>query len=109
MTTRGGQAWRPCCGVCRMTTLARPAPDEATVCQSCGAAWDGSEVSADKLPALLEQAIAAGDCTRAEAFAAFIELDELADATVAGDITFAQGLELAERNALRVREKAKPQ
>lgn len=83
--------------------------DTDIVCQGCGATWDGSEVSPDKLPAILERAIADGDCTRAEAFAAFLELDELADATVAGDITEAQGLELVERSALRTREKRGPQ
>ena len=90
-----------------MTTLARAHRNAAIVCQSCGARWDGSEVTPDKLPAILERAIASGECTRAEAFAAFLELDELADATVRGDITFDQGLELSERNALRVRGKGK--
>jgi hypothetical protein len=109
MTGRAHKPCRPCCGVCRMTTLTRPKPDEDIVCESCGAVWDGSEVTRDKLPAILEQAILDGDCSRDDAFAAFLELDELADATVAGDITEEQGLELVERSALRVRGKGKAQ
>jgi hypothetical protein len=109
VTGRESKAWRPCCGQCRMTALSKPEPDTDIVCQACGAPWDGSEVSPDKLPALMEQAIADGELTREQAFAAFLELDELADATVAGDITPEQGMELVERSALRTRGKGRAQ
>lgn len=79
------------------------------VCSSCGAPWDGSEVTPSKLPRLLEEAIAAGDCTREDAYAAFLRLDDLANATVAGDITQEQGSELAMADALALRRKRRPQ
>jgi hypothetical protein len=92
-----------------MTGLTQPAPDTPIVCPLCGALWDGSEVSPDRLPAPMEELIAEGTCTRAEAYAAFLELDDLADATVAGAITQAEGTSIVEGKALALRNKAKPE
>jgi hypothetical protein len=90
-----------------MTGLERTA--DGWRCPGCGAPWDGSEVRPDKLPAILEQLIAAGSCTRDEAYRAFIELDELADATVQRDITVEQGMSLVQAKALSLRDKTRPQ
>jgi hypothetical protein len=92
-----------------MTGLIQPAPDTPIVCQLCGALWDGSEVSPERLPAPIEEMIAEGGVTRADAYRAFLELDELADATVAGDITEAEGRSIVEGKALALRNKTKPE
>jgi hypothetical protein len=107
--TVAAKPWRPCCGVCRMTTLSRPAPDADVVCLECGAVWDGSEVSRDKLPPILEQAIAAGLCTRDDAFDGFLRLDDLAEAAAREEITFEQGHELVVLDALRASGKERAQ
>jgi hypothetical protein len=107
--TATAKPWRPCCGVCRMTTLARPEPGADIVCLECGALWDGSEVSRDKLPVILEQAIAAGLCTRDDAFEGFLRLDDLAEAAASEEITVEQGAELVVLDALRVSGKERAQ
>jgi hypothetical protein len=58
---------------------------------------------------VLEQQIAAGCCTRRQAFEAFLRMDDLADATAAQEITVEQGAELVELDALAVIGKARPQ
>jgi hypothetical protein len=71
--------------------------------------WDGSEVSADRLPAILEQQIVNGYCTRQQAFEAFLRMDELAEAAAHEEITVEQGAELVELDAHAVIGKARPQ
>ena len=109
MTAPGGKAWRPCCGTCRFTTLSQPVPDADIACIHCGAIWDGSEVSRDKLPAIIEEQIAAGFCTRDQAYVSFLVLDDLAGAAAKGEITFGQGAELVVQQALKTIGKARPQ
>jgi len=92
-----------------MTSLSQPAPDAPIVCFECGAVWDGSEVSPDKLPAILEDEIVAGRCTREQAYTAFLRMDDLAEAAAKGEITEEQGAELVEQDALRVIGKARTQ
>src|SRR3989304_5740827 len=97
---RGGKAVgkpRPCCGKCRLTGLLRM--EAGWECITCGVPWDGSEVSADHLPAALERQIAQGWVSRQEAFQAFLRMDDLAQAAADGDITFEQGDQLVALSA----------
>jgi hypothetical protein len=125
------RARRACCGVCRMTTLVRTAGGPRWVpsaerlelgvpvyrtdgttgwrCDSCKIPWDGSYVDRNQLPELMEQTIAAGVCTRAEAFETFLRLDDLAEAAAKTEITVGQGAELVALDAYRVLGKARPQ
>lgn len=104
----GRKARRPCCGACRMTVIVA-GEDDATVCLECEVPWDGSEVSEDHLPAELEQQIAAGYCTRQQAFEAFLRMDDLAEAAAHEEITVEQGAELVTLDGLAVIGKARPQ
>jgi hypothetical protein len=100
--TATAKPWRPCCGVCRLTGLIRARTGSGWECINCRLPWDGSEVCRDKLPELLEAAIALGDCTRDEAFEGFLRMDDLAEAAAHEEITEEQGAELVVLDALRV-------
>jgi len=91
-----------------MTALV-PKEEGGWECLLCREPWDGSEVSADRLPAELEQQIAGGYCTRQQAFEAFLRMDDLAEAAADEEITVEQGAELVVQDALKVIGKARPQ
>jgi hypothetical protein len=90
-----------------MTSIVRT--EDGWECLTCELPWDGSEVNAEQLPAVLERQIAAGCCTRRQAFEAFLRMDDLAEAAAHEEITVAQGAELVELDALAVIGKARPQ
>lgn len=102
------RASRPCCGTCRYTGLART--KTGWECRRCGRLpWDGSEVSEDQLPAVLEQLIARGLCTRRQAFEGFLRIADLAQAAVDREITDEQALAIVDLNSLALIGKARPQ
>lgn len=78
-------------------------------CLTCDLPWDGSGVSENQLPAVLEEQIAAGYCSRRQAFEAFLRMDDLAEAAAEGEITYEQGQELVELDAEALIGKARPQ